>query len=185
VLTGIWLTYATVYYGLNYNVKNMSGNLYLNMFLMGLSDAIGYPLALLFNNRFGRRRSLIVFMGFAAALLVVLTVLDSVLIMDELIVAGICLLAKIGFAGARSSTRLLTGESYPTPIRTMAFGICGVGAGIGGIIAPQIVYLGTTWWRGLPFLFFSIMSVIGAVLSLLLPETAGKALQEQMGRPGK
>jgi OCT family organic cation transporter-like MFS transporter 4/5 len=51
ILMGIWFSWAVVYYGLSFNVKNLSGNPYLNMFLMGVSDAVGYPAALLLNNR--------------------------------------------------------------------------------------------------------------------------------------
>ena len=58
-------------------------------------------------------------------------------------VATLCLLGKLGVAGARSSARLLTGETFATPIRTMGYGITGVAAGVGGIIAPQIVFFGS------------------------------------------
>jgi hypothetical protein len=84
-------------------------------------------------------------MSWAAVLLVSLAALDFAygVLLGPMTVAMLCLLGKIGVAGARSSARLLTGESFPTPIRTMGYGITGVTAGIGGIIAPQIVYFGS------------------------------------------
>jgi len=178
---GIWFSWAVVYYGLSFNIKNLRGDPYLNMFLMGLSDAVGYPAALLINNRIGRRKSLIAFMTIAAIFLVVLALLDLLygVTLSAVTVTTMCLIGKFGVAGARSSARILTGESFPTPIRTMGYGITGVLAGIGGIVSPQIAYFGQ-WWRPLPFVTFAFISVTGSALSLMLSETAGKSLQEQI-----
>jgi len=42
---------AITYYGISLNVKNMKGSPYFIVTLLGLSDAIGYPSALLISNR--------------------------------------------------------------------------------------------------------------------------------------
>lgn len=42
---------AITYYGISFNVKNMTGSPYLIVMLLGLSDSIGYPSALLICNR--------------------------------------------------------------------------------------------------------------------------------------
>jgi len=42
---------GVTYYGISFNVKNMQGSPYLIVMLLGLSDAIGYPSALLICNR--------------------------------------------------------------------------------------------------------------------------------------
>lgn len=42
---------AMTYYGISFNVKNMQGSIYIIVMLLGLSDAIGYPSALLVCNR--------------------------------------------------------------------------------------------------------------------------------------
>lgn len=51
LLMGIWFSWAIVYFGISYNIKNLRGDIYLNVGLMGLSDALGYPAALLINNK--------------------------------------------------------------------------------------------------------------------------------------
>ena len=43
---------AITYYGISFNVKNMEGSPYLIVTLLGLSDSIGYPSALLICNRY-------------------------------------------------------------------------------------------------------------------------------------
>jgi hypothetical protein len=52
LLMGIWFSWSIVYFGISYNIKNLRGDIYLNVGLMGLSDALGYPAALLINNKY-------------------------------------------------------------------------------------------------------------------------------------
>jgi hypothetical protein len=59
------------------------------------------------------------------------------------LIAVLCLFGKLGTAGARSSARILTGESFPTSVRSMGYGITGVMAGVGGILSPLLVFLGS------------------------------------------
>jgi hypothetical protein len=47
----IWFSWSLTSFGIGYNLKNMSGDLYLNMVYLGLSDALSYPSPLLTNNR--------------------------------------------------------------------------------------------------------------------------------------
>ena len=47
----IWFTWATTYFGISYNIRNMAGDPYWNVFFLGLTDALGYPAGLLFANR--------------------------------------------------------------------------------------------------------------------------------------
>ena len=50
-LMGIWFSWACVYFGISYNIKNMKGNPYMNVVYLGLADAVGYPCAIFMNNR--------------------------------------------------------------------------------------------------------------------------------------
>jgi hypothetical protein len=51
LLMGIWFSWSIVYFGLSYNAKNLRGDPCLNVAYMGFSDALGYPAALLINNK--------------------------------------------------------------------------------------------------------------------------------------
>ncbi|ODM92986.1 Solute carrier family 22 member 21 [Orchesella cincta] len=178
ILMGIWCSWALVYFGISYNIKNLGGDIHVNMAMLGLSDAIGYRTSLLLCNRIGRRKSLILFMTLGAVFLVSLAVSDIFFVLSSTIVIILCFTGKIGVAAARSAARMLTGESFPTSVRTMGYGITGVAAGVGGILSPQIVLFGSLWWSPLPFVTFGVLSILGSVLSLLLPETAGQSLQD-------
>ena len=53
-------------------------------------------------------------------------------------------------------------------------------ARIGGILAPQVAFLGTVW-KPLPLLVFGSSALIGGAFALLfLPETLGYPLPETM-----
>jgi len=86
----------------------------------------------------------VVFMSLATLFLATLAILDLSFgaLVSTFTVSILSLCGKFGVAGARSALRMLTGESFPTAIRTMGYGISGVTAGVGGIIAPQIAFLG-------------------------------------------
>ena len=45
-----WFSCAVVYYGITFNVKNLSGDPYMNVMYMGLVDFVGFPFGALFNN---------------------------------------------------------------------------------------------------------------------------------------
>lgn len=70
----IWFAWSLTYYGISFNIKNLEGNIYLNVFYMGLVNALGQRGALLINNRLGRRKALFVSMSFCAFFLVALAI---------------------------------------------------------------------------------------------------------------
>lgn len=87
-------------------------------------------------------------------------------------------MGQLGMAAARSAARLLSGESFPTAVRTMGMGIGGITSNIAGIITPQLAYLGSTR-PSLPFFTFAVVSVGGALISFLMSETMGQPLDTQ------
>ncbi len=46
-------------------------------------------------------------------------------------------------ACTKASLRLLSGESYPTSVRTMGLGLGDMGANSAGLLTPQAAYLGS------------------------------------------
>jgi OCT family organic cation transporter-like MFS transporter 4/5 len=46
-----WFANAVVYYGISFNMKNMSGNPYVNVFLLGLLDLPAELSGIYFSNR--------------------------------------------------------------------------------------------------------------------------------------
>lgn len=132
--------------------------------------------------RLGRRRALFVSMTFCAIFLVTIAILQLVIDFTfyPTLLAVLCCLGRYGIAASRSLARTLTGESYPTAIRSMGIAFSGSPAGIAGALSSQVVYLGSVW-PSVPFFAFAALSVVGSLMGFLLNETAGKALQEEVG----
>jgi len=108
-------------------------------------------LNLIFFSRLGRRKALVVFSAISALFFLPVAICQLVIptgspqVEQTLKITFIVcvLLGKLAVAGARSAIRVLTVESYPVAIRTMGFGVSRVSATLGGIAAPQLVYIGT------------------------------------------
>ena len=83
-------------------------------------------------------------MSLGALFLVILAILQLTLDVTQFptLVLTIALMGKFGAALARPSTRALSGESFPTAVRGMALGLCGVSSSIGGVISSQLAYIG-------------------------------------------
>lgn len=54
-----------MYYGLNFNTKNLAGDRYLNIFISGLVEIPALVLVLLISNKIGRRKTISVLMMLA------------------------------------------------------------------------------------------------------------------------
>ncbi|CAG7729670.1 unnamed protein product [Allacma fusca] len=178
-LMTLWFSWSFTYFGISYNIRNMSGDPYLNVMFLGLTDVIGYPAGLLICNRIGRRKSVAFFMTWATVFLVALALFELIvgLISYPQLLLAFCLVGKFGASGARGCIRTLTGESYPTACRAKGSGLGGVAAGVAGIVAPQLAFIGT-YWPSIPFFVFALVSIMGAVVSFLLSETMGKPMKE-------
>jgi len=96
-------------------------------------------------NRLGRRTSLAIYMTLGALSLASLALLELSLglVGFPTAVVGLCLLGKFCVAGGRSCARTLVGELYPTAVRAMGSGLGGVGASLGAVLAPQLVFIGS------------------------------------------
>ncbi|KAG8237651.1 hypothetical protein J437_LFUL017560 [Ladona fulva] len=76
-----------------------------------------------------------------------------------------------------STLYLYSGELFPTVVRNSAMGIASMFARIGSMGAPFIATLGI-YAEYYPPLIFGGLSMCGALLFLLLPETIGKQLPD-------
>ena len=73
------------------------------------------------------------------------------------------------------------GELYPTELRGMGIGLISAISRIGGLIAPELIYLEkenkhNPVLKSVPLVTFSVIALIGGIVGLLLPETKDKQL---------
>ncbi|CAG0920762.1 unnamed protein product [Notodromas monacha] len=159
LMTYEWATAQTVYIGLGYYGPGIHENPYLAFFLSSAVEFLCFPVAYWYMHRVGRRPAYALSTGTSAALMAVF------------------LVAKLSIAAAFLITIPYAGELYPTELRAFGFS---VGSVLGGLVcspAPLVVYLGASN-LALPLIIFGCLAVAGGILSLLLPETLGKAMPQ-------
>lgn len=188
---GAWFVFDYAYYGnsvsaplivksvLGGGTHSMTETLALNLIVFTVAAVPGYVLATLYMDRIGHRRlQLIGFacMGAAFLLIGVIPGLTE-MVTPFLILFGV----SYFFAefGPNTTTFVTAAECFPTAVRSTAHGIASgsakVGAFIGVFLFPVIQRdLGTGGALELSAGF----SLIGMLLTLLIPETAGRSLDE-------
>lgn len=87
---------------------------------------------------------------------------------------------RFGITSVYAIMTLHTAELFPTEIRNSALGISSTFAHIGSIFAPYIVdILGKTAWY-IPTTICGVTVLFAGFLTLLQPETKGKALTDHV-----
>ncbi|XP_067661284.1 solute carrier family 22 member 16-like [Haliotis asinina] len=176
----IWLLVAFVYYGISFGVGRLTGNLYVNMFLVSVISLPSEMSVFFFNNKFGRRWT-----GFSFFLLAAGgafgVVIASRVGMDETIrgkvTTTLALICRLGAASAWSCYLVYTSESYPTVIRTLGYGGANIASRLGGIISPYVFAMGGDDLLP-PFVIVGSAMVVCTLLTLLTQETKGAPLAD-------
>ncbi|CAG7726455.1 unnamed protein product, partial [Allacma fusca] len=173
-----WFTVSFVYYSMCFNTKNLSGDPYLNVLYMGLVDLTAWPSGVLFNNWLGRKKTFAGYLLFASMFLVAKITVKQVMGFQghQEIVSIVSYFARFGVGGTWGVMTCFAAESFPTTCRTTAMGICGLSAYIGGMMAPQVVYLGTLL-PSAPGFIFAGLTLATACSVYFLTETNRKPLE--------
>ncbi|KAJ8304097.1 hypothetical protein KUTeg_017680, partial [Tegillarca granosa] len=172
---------SSVYYGLNFNTRNLAGDRYLNIFIAGLVEIPALVFVLLVNNRLGRRKTVSVLMLVAGISCFSVLFIDIAGKLESLSVLTVVLamVGKSGISGGWAAVQVFSAETFPTTVRNLGIGACSMSARIGGIVAPLLVQLGTDA-KPLPFTVFGVLAIICGILTFFLPETAGQPLQDDL-----
>lgn len=176
-----WFVSSSVYYGLNFNTRNLAGDLYINTFTAGLVEIPALVYVVLVNNRIGRRWTIASLMLLAGLACFIILIIDVTGNMESMKVAVIILamVGKSGISGGWAAIQVSSAENFPTIIRNIGIGACSMSARIGGILAPQILQLNSDS-KALPFTVFGSLALLCGILFLFLPETAGKPLPDNL-----
>ncbi len=166
----LWFTVVLVYYGINFGLGKLSGDIYWNGVISGTSEIVGYLVSGLLSNRYGRK-----LIGIASFSLSGISCLIYPFIASYMTPAYIFVMfGKLGVGSAFQLVMLWTTELFPTPVRGTAFGLSNIFGRIGGIIAPLISSVIPHWFM----LLFGVFSLACAVVSCFLKETHGCELED-------
>ncbi|KAH6928478.1 hypothetical protein HPB50_016714 [Hyalomma asiaticum] len=176
IITLSWVANASAYYGMSINVTNMSGNEFVNFFLLALVEFPGCVIAWWAMEKLGRR-----WMNVFFQLMVSASCIGFCLVPKDAQVAGIVLvmLAKFFCTASAMVMYQQASEVMPTPVRSFALGASSSIASTITICMPYIIYLGKygTW---IPFAAIAMLATLGGVFSAWLPETRGYPLYQNM-----
>ncbi|CAL1525828.1 unnamed protein product [Lymnaea stagnalis] len=178
-----WFTMSTIFYGISFGVSSLSGNMYLNIFLLAIIELPLQTLTILFNNKIGRRWSSLAFFG-SSAFISLGCILAQLYASDEsrgAWINGLSLTEKMLIGAAWSCVMTWGSELYPTVTRNLGYSFSNVGARVGGIVSPFIINLEKdTITRS-----YTIMTVILAVSTFLMcfvPETKDTLLKDSLDK---
>ncbi|KAJ8383089.1 hypothetical protein SKAU_G00038670 [Synaphobranchus kaupii] len=174
----VWFCVATSYFGLSLNTSNMSGDAYLNCLLSAVVELVAYTGAWLLLKVTSRRAII------SSTLLISGTVLLLIRMVPEKFSSfsvGLVMVGKLGVTVAYSVLYIMAMELYPTVVRGMGVGICSTSSKIGSITSPFLVFMGT-YNKALPYIVMGLLTLAVGLLCLLLPETRGIALPEDLSQ---
>ncbi|XP_078362537.1 organic cation transporter protein-like [Oculina patagonica] len=167
-----WNVNSIIYYGINYNVHNLAGNVYLNLFLLVMVNFPQSVISCFCLKRFGRRLTYSVYMLLAGVFCLLALAVPTNKDYQAAVVTFV-MFAKLCVIGSFSIIYLYTAELYPTVIRNNAVGACSTVARIGGIITPYIVLLSDlpNLRKTFPLLILGVLGVAAGIMAFWLPET--------------
>ncbi|KAF9799070.1 hypothetical protein SFRURICE_008580, partial [Spodoptera frugiperda] len=163
----IWISAGACYFGINQYITFIGSNVYLIVILLGSIQIPTCPLAMMMNKTFGRRISTVVTLS-------VIGITMTILIFVPPGHTGCTILGIIGFAATCTTFGVLcvyVSELFPTPLRTMAYGLSSAGAKIGAMVAPFVATINPHW---IPSLIFAVLPFIASMFCVILPETKGR-----------
>ncbi|XP_061190473.1 organic cation transporter protein-like [Saccostrea echinata] len=177
ILWVVWFVNSMTYYGLFLLSGTMSGNMYLNFFLNGIVEIPGIFLFWFFINRYGRRKTCVMFHAIAGVSLILAAVLNFV--GDTPVLKGLAsamiFIGKSMITGSYTTIFIYTPEMYPTNLRALSIGMGSAAGRIGGMVSSFAALFGTYVPWG-PGVVFGSLSLLVTILFQWLPETTGKQL---------
>ncbi|XP_038051000.1 organic cation transporter protein-like [Patiria miniata] len=171
-----WFVSMMTYYGASLNSSHLAGNKYANFFFLGLAEIPAFFIIHFAMTWWGRRPSMGLFFLISGLASIVTAFLpkqtDAGADLTVAIVV-MAILAKLCITCAFSINLIFCSEIFPTPVRSIGFGIGAVIANIGTVIAPFVLYLGD-FASFLPLTIFGGLSLAASVLVPRLARDQGQ-----------
>ncbi|XP_059476559.1 carcinine transporter [Neocloeon triangulifer] len=167
LITLNWFANEMVYVGLSYYGPALGNDRYLSFLLSSLVEIPSYLCCWAVMDRWGRRWPLSICMVLSGISCIITVLLPADAVVLTLI---LYLFAKFTISASFLIIYPFAGELYPTQLRGVGIGASAYISGLGLIVIPFIVYLGMEMLV-LPLVVMGVISVIGGLAGLRLPET--------------
>ncbi|CAG2174633.1 unnamed protein product [Oppiella nova] len=167
LVTVNWMCCAAVYFGIQLNLYNFSGNEFLNFFLLAVIELPAYVFGwYLIETRMGRRWSYSLFLILCGlSLCVPAFVPDSYAFVTNIMAMVGKFCTTISFMVVYQQAA----EIYPTAIRNQGMGVGSMASSVVGMVMPFLTFSVKRVWLSL--FVMGVISIIIGGISTLLPET--------------
>ena len=173
VMTMNWIIVVVTSFTLAFNVTKLTGDVFVNSTLLTMFGDIPGKFFMWLTLKFcSRRFSLFLFQCLCGLVCIIIAFLPK---NYELAVIAFYMLAMCASNAAFGVVYLITGELYPTNLRTRAIGTCSTISRIFGISASFMSKLSCIW-KPLPMLVLGLPSILIGCSVYFLPETKKKNL---------
>ncbi|XP_061396416.1 organic cation/carnitine transporter 2-like, partial [Musca vetustissima] len=174
-----WCVVAVSYFTLVLFSSRMNGNPFLNFLIQSIVEIPAYMVGKYMGDKYGRRftNSFSFFISFLACVPLILLATDE---KYEVVIMGLAAFIKFLNAMTFFTANLQGMEIYPTCMRQTGIALGTILANAVGVVAPYLVYLGTTVDIRSPYYILGALFLIGAIGALFLPETLHKKLPDTM-----
>uniref|UniRef100_A0A1A9W3V7 Major facilitator superfamily (MFS) profile domain-containing protein n=1 Tax=Glossina brevipalpis TaxID=37001 RepID=A0A1A9W3V7_9MUSC len=172
-----WFNVCMIYYGAAQFISNLSGNIFLNVFISGILGVPGTVACVFMTKYLGRRLTMIISNAISAFGFLVIACFST------LSPRTVIIFAIIGLFGASvtfPNSYLYAGEIFPTVVRTTGVGLCSCVGRFGSMIAPFITIDLAAYSPIIPPAVYGIFAAVGFVLTFFLPETKGRIVPETL-----
>ncbi len=129
----LWLVGELIYYGINFGIKDLSGNIFVNSVVVFSAEIVAYLGSGVLANLIGRKLTML--LGFV--LIVIFGVMYISVVFYSQIAGYIALLfVELGAATVLNMDYLLVAELFPTSVKGTVMGFTNFFARLGCILAP-------------------------------------------------
>jgi hypothetical protein len=177
ILNYLWFITSLIVCVLNINAKNITGDIYTNIFILYGSDLVVCILTSLLTNTkvFGRKRLVILL------ILIAIIAMELSLFTDQdnrsyYFKIGL-IIAQVSLTALFNIELIISNEMYPTVLKAVGLGYNTAFAKVGSIIAPwavEVINIDSD------MVVFSALSVFGIMISFFLKDTYGKYMKNQV-----
>jgi len=164
------------YYGHVQNTSNLGeGNVYKSYFLGALVEIPCWSIPIIIT-KLGRRWPLLILFSISGICGMVYGLIPVDYQMTSLTIG---LIGRMTVNGAYFTCLQYSSEIFPTVIRGQGVALCEIVGGIAIFLSPTVVYLAKVS-PILPLMILGFCSLLGALATFFLPETAGQALPQTL-----
>ncbi|XP_022215183.2 carcinine transporter [Drosophila obscura] len=178
-----WCVVAVSYFTLVLFSSRMAGNPFLNFLYQSIVEIPAYIVGRYLGDTYGRRitNSVSFLISFITCVPIIVYATDE---RHEYLMIYLATFIKFLNALTFFTVNLQCLEIYPTCMRQTGVALGTILANAIGVLAPYLVYLGTTVNIRAPYYILGTLFLLGGIGALFLPETLHKRLPDTMEEAG-